>query len=371
MSFRLHQPRILVVDDERSSLHLMCMVLRHEGHLVEAASDGASALEAAAANPPDLVLMDIVMPGMNGFETLERLRNIEGCRSVPVIFLTGMEDLESKLRGFALGAVDYVVKPFHLEEVRARVRIHLQLALAHRELAEEQGRRLRLLGEAQREMFIRPVEIPEAKFSVHYAPAQEAGGDLYDVLPLGPGIHGYLVADVSGHDVGTSLVATAAKAMLHQYAGPVFSPEETMRLVNRALHGWLPPGRFLTASFVRLNRNTGTVRAVSAAHPAPILIEAATDKIRHLETEGDVLGAFAQARFGSVDRSVRKGDRVVIFTDGLFEGVASDDAGSKAALEKAISENSRAPLDVLPQRISEAMGSGTRPDDVVVLAFEV
>jgi sigma-B regulation protein RsbU (phosphoserine phosphatase) len=365
------QPRILVVDDERSSLQLLSMVLRHEGHLVDAAGDGPAALESAAANPPDLVLMDILMPGMNGFETVERLRNLDGCRAVPVIFLTGMEDLESKLRGFAMGAVDYVVKPFHLEEVRARVRIHLQLAFAQRELAEEQGRRLRLLGQAQREMMVRPADLPEARFAVHYAPAQEAGGDLYDVLSLGPGIHGYLVADVSGHDVGTSLVATAAKALLRQYAGPVFSPEETLRLMNRALHGWLPPGRFLTACYVRLNRNTGNVRAVSAGHPAPILIESATARIRHLDAEGDVLGAFPQARFGSVDRPVRKGDRVVVFTDGLFEGFDGGFDSCRAALEAALSDLVRVPLEVLPERLVEAMGPTSCGDDVVALAFEV
>jgi sigma-B regulation protein RsbU (phosphoserine phosphatase) len=346
------------------------MVLRQEGHLVDSAPDGPSALEAAAANIPDIVLLDIMMPGMDGFETLGRLRGVEGCRGIPVIFLTGMEDLESKLRGFAMGAVDYVVKPFHLEEIRARVRIHLQLRIAHRELAEERGRRLRSLGRAQREMMIRPEELPDARFSVHYRPAQEAGGDLYDVLPLGVGIHGYMVADVSGHDVGTSLVATAAKALLHQFAGPIYSPEETMRLMNEALLGWLHPGRFLTASFVRLNRNTGMVRAVSAGHPAPLLLEAASGKVVPLASEGDVLGAFPDARFGKVERAVRTGDRVVIYTDGLVEGEGRRPGGFGAGLEAALSEIGACSLEELPARLVDKLARTSREDDVLVLAFE-
>lgn len=366
-----HQSRVLVVDDERTNLRMLSMVLRHEGHVVDSASDGPSALAAAAENAPDLVLLDIVMPGMDGFEVLERLRGMEGCRGIPVIFLTGMEDLESKLRGFALGAVDYVVKPFHLEEVRARVRIHLQLQLAQRELAAEQSRRLRSLGEAQRGMMVKPSDLPEANFSVHYRPAQEAGGDLYDVLALGAGICGYLVADVSGHDVGTSLVAAAAKALLHQYAGPVYSPEETLRLMNRALFGWLQRGRFLTASFVRLNRNTGTVRAVSAGHPAPVVVEAGTGRIVSLDAQGDVLGAFADARFGMVERPVRKGDRVLIFTDGLVEVGGRVDRDFRVGLENALSELAGSPLDELPAGLAAKLAGSSRADDVLVLAFEV
>jgi len=363
-------PRVLVVDDERSNVHLLTTALRREGHLVESAMDGVSALALAAARPPDLVLLDILMPGMSGFEVLERLRGIESCSNVPVVFLTGVEDLGSKLRGFALGAVDYVVKPFHLEEVRARVRTHLQLALAHREIAEGQARRLRTLGEAQREMLARPEDLPEAKFSVFYRSAQEAGGDLYDVLSLGEGVHGYLVADVSGHDVGTSLVATAAKALLRQYAGPVYSPEETLRLMNRALSGWLPRGQFLTASFVRLNRNTGTVRSVSAGHPAPALVEVSTGRIRFLESQGDVLGAFPEASFASVDLPVRRGDRVVLFTDGLVEA-GGVPGGSRKELEQALSDLTESSLEELPARLAARLAGASSEDDVLVLAFEV
>jgi sigma-B regulation protein RsbU (phosphoserine phosphatase) len=174
-----------------------------------------------------------------------------------------------------------------------------------------------------------------------------------------------MVADVSGHDVGTSLVATAAKALLRQFAGPIFSPEETMRLMNGALFGWLQPGRFLTASFVRLNRNTGTVRAVTAGHPAPLLLEAETGKVVPLAAEGDVLGAFPDARFGMVERPIRSGDRVVIFTDGLLE-----DGNTLEGLESALAELGTCPLEELPGRLAGKLADASCEDDVLVLAFE-
>lgn len=370
MSRQFHQTRILVADDERANLHLLSIALRNEGHLVDAAPDGPSALALARHNAPDLVLLDIQMPGMDGYEVLTRLREIDGCRGIPVIFLTGMEDLGSKLKGFSMGAVDYVVKPFHLEEVRARVRIHLQLALAHSALAQEQSRRLRSLEEAQRGLMVHPSEIPDARFSVHYRPAQEAGGDLYDVVSLGQGIHGYLVGDVSGHDVGTSLVAAAAKALLRQNAGPAWAPEETLRLMNRAMVEWLQPGRFLTASYIRLNRNTRMLRAVAAGHPPPAILSP-DGRITILEADGDVLGAFNDARFGVVDKPVKAGDRVVAYTDGLFEtGRDFPDRASKD-LAGALSELVDVPFDDLPRRLAERLSGNSREDDVLVLAFQV
>jgi sigma-B regulation protein RsbU (phosphoserine phosphatase) len=151
----------------------------------------------------------------------------------------------------------------------------------------------------------------------------------------------------------------------------VFSPEETLRLMNRALFGWLQRGRFLTASFVRLNRNTGTVRAVSAGHPAPVILEARTGRIVPLEVDGDVLGAFPDARFGMVERPVHEGDRVVLYTDGLVDACETRTGGDFARLETALAELADLPLDRLPGSLADKMTGTSRVDDVLVLAFEV
>ena len=121
------QDEILVVDDEPLILQLLEEILSSEGFLVRSASSGELALNSVAAKPPQLILLDINMPGMNGFEFCKMLRAEDDNRKIPVIFLSGAQDRNEKVKGFALGAVDFIPKPFHRDELLARVCSHLEL----------------------------------------------------------------------------------------------------------------------------------------------------------------------------------------------------------------------------------------------------
>ncbi|MEI6874083.1 MAG: response regulator [Spirochaetota bacterium] len=131
-------PNILVVDDTPANLELLSGLLRAQGYAPRPVPSGKLALAAARAEAPDLVLLDIRMPEMDGFEVCERLKADETLRDVPVIFITAAQDREDKVRAFSLGAVDYVTKPFQVEELQARVRTHLHLRSLQRDLKEHQ-----------------------------------------------------------------------------------------------------------------------------------------------------------------------------------------------------------------------------------------
>lgn len=118
---------ILAVDDTPASLRLLTDILKEEGYEVRSAISGPMALHAAVSNPPDLVLLDIRMPEMNGYEVCRRLKADPATVNVPVIFVSAASEMEEKLKGFDLGAVDYVTKPYQREELLARVRTHLEL----------------------------------------------------------------------------------------------------------------------------------------------------------------------------------------------------------------------------------------------------
>jgi DNA-binding NtrC family response regulator len=126
---------VLVVDDDAASLSALFECLRRAGHRVLVAQDGASALERAENGRPALILLDVMMPDMDGFETCRRLKRNAATADIPVLFLTALTDTAEKLKGFEAGAVDYLTKPFQWEEVLARVRTHLRLRAAERELA--------------------------------------------------------------------------------------------------------------------------------------------------------------------------------------------------------------------------------------------
>ena len=141
--------RILVVDDTSANLQLLTNLLSEHGHTVYPASDGELALEFVRTTLPDLILLDIRMPGMDGYEVCRRLKADELTSAVPVIFISVLEDERDKERGFRAGAVDYISKPFQPEEVLARIQTHLRL----RELTERLEQKVaERTAELQREM---------------------------------------------------------------------------------------------------------------------------------------------------------------------------------------------------------------------------
>ena len=122
------QEEILVVDDTPIVMNLLMDILSAEGFQVRSANNGKLALNLIAAKPPQLILLDINMPGMDGFEVCRRLKAQEETRKIPVIFISGLMGLDEKVKGFQLGAVDFISKPFQREELLARVRTHLELS---------------------------------------------------------------------------------------------------------------------------------------------------------------------------------------------------------------------------------------------------
>ncbi len=117
---------ILVIDDTTTNIQLLSRFLGREGYTVLSAEDGFEGFKAAVQHHPDLVLLDVVMPDTNGYEVCELLKIEESTRDIPVIFLTGADDVEEREKGLSLGAVDFITKPFSLADVLARIQQHLQ-----------------------------------------------------------------------------------------------------------------------------------------------------------------------------------------------------------------------------------------------------
>ena len=145
--------KIMIVDDIPEIVTMLSRMLKKRGYEVSAYHNGASALEAAEIDPPDLILLDILMPEMDGYQVCERIKQNPRLKDVPVIFISGLNLTESKVKAFHLGGVDYITKPFHLEEVEARVwtqiRLHvLQKNLLAQKLKEEKMRELTLAQQA-------------------------------------------------------------------------------------------------------------------------------------------------------------------------------------------------------------------------------
>jgi len=220
---------ILVVDDEPLNIVVLKGVLTGAGYAVESAPDGQTGLEKAQRLRPDMILLDVMMPGESGFETCAKLKRDPATAHIPVIFITCLGEMADKLAGLDMGAVDYITKPFIAAEVVARVRSHMNFQRRQSEIIDAQATRLGQVHAAQMALLVQPEALPEARFAVHFLPVLEAGGDFYDVLSLGGGQCAYFLADVSGHDLGASFITSSLKALFRQHAAPRSCPLTSAR----------------------------------------------------------------------------------------------------------------------------------------------
>ena len=144
--------KILAVDDTPASLRLLTDIMKEEGYEVRSAISGELALRAATSNPPELVLLDIRMPGMDGYEVCRRLKADPATRDVPVIFVSAVSETDEKVQGFKMGAVDFVTKPYQRDELMARVRTHLELNRLRNHLEELVGERTAELVDSEKKL---------------------------------------------------------------------------------------------------------------------------------------------------------------------------------------------------------------------------
>src|SRR3974377_404417 len=222
------QKLILIVDDTPTNIGVISGALK-ESYKTKIATNGEKALALASAEEkPDLILLDIVMPGMDGYEVCSRLKSDPATSEIPVIFLTGQTDAEDETRGFEVGAVDYVHKPFSPAVVNARVRNHIQLREARDQLA---AALLALNNELemarQIQLSILPHDVPRLpglEIAARFLPMTSVAGDFYDFVCIDDNHLGILRADVSGHGLPSALIASMLQVALTAQAGHAWDP---------------------------------------------------------------------------------------------------------------------------------------------------
>ena len=366
-------PKILVIDDMPMNVELLECVLQAEGFQTCSANSGAMGFSIGRTEQPDLILLDVMMPGESGFETCAKLKSDPLTTDIPIIFVSALDDVKSKVKGLKIGGVDFVSKPVDAEEVLARVRVHLRIRENNRAIARENQARIEELRHAQQAIFVRPEDCPEARFAVYYKPLEGTGGDFYDVIAVDPDVFVYFVADVSGHGVSAAFLTSAIKALLRQYTGPLFPPEDTMRGIDTVMRQMLGQEQYLTACYAQLNRRTGRLTVVSAGHPPLILIDA-EGRAQTLEMDSDPLGMFSALVLQRKDVRVSPGERFFLYTDGLIEctlgGRRRDGIGRLA--HSCISHRGYA-LNEAVSSIACDIQSGTESinDDLLLLGVEV
>ncbi len=378
---------ILVVDDTHANLQVLAGMLKDRGYKVRPVPSGKLALLAARRDPPDLILLDINMPEMNGYEVCQRLKADDQLKGIPIIFISALTEQLDKVKAFAIGGVDYLTKPFQMEELHARVETHLKLRRLQIEL-EDYSRHLELARErlkfdlelargVQRGLLPgRLPEIPGYEFVAHYESAYEVGGDYYDFIPLPRQRLAVLVGDVAGKGVVAALLMAklSADARFCMLAEP--DPAAAFARLNSLMNQSGTADRFVSMVAALLDPERHTVTLVNAGHPPPLFYHRATRSVAAAigtEAAGLPLGVLDGFQYASCQVALEPGDCILAFTDGVTEAtdvnnVQLQTKGVYAALRGG-AYSPRALGERLVQVVTQFAGGRSQHDDIALVAF--
>jgi sigma-B regulation protein RsbU (phosphoserine phosphatase) len=331
--------KILVVDDGLDR-KILGHLLSREGYEVMEAADGAEGLRLCLADRPDLILLDVNMPKLDGFSLLTLLQKDERTAGIPIIFLTSLDEARDKIVGLEMGAVDYITKPYDIGEVTARIRNQLkiyhltqELRRANEELREKQrqiNEDLKAAAAIQKSLLpSAQLHLDNVEVEWRFYPCELIGGDIFNLFKIRDEYLGFYIIDVSGHGVPAALVTVSITQSLHYYKenislmgcncadNAILSPSKLLLSLDREY----PMERFdkyFTMAYLVLNRCTGELVYANAAHPPPIRLES-SGGLQLLEEGGSIIGLGGSIPFFEGRVTLQPGDKVVLYTDGLVD----------------------------------------------------
>jgi len=380
---------LLVVDDNEDNRYTLTRRLNREGYQnLTTATNGREALERLAAQPFDLVLLDVMMPDMNGYEVLEQVKANASLRDVPIIMISALDEIESVIRCIELGAEDYLNKPFNPVLLRARVgallekkrlRDEVRKNLVRLEEEMDSARALQL-GMLPRDFPICSSEQPVAVHAVMQA-AREVGGDLYDCFYAGDRTFCFLVGDVSGKGASAamfmartrSLVRMAA-ALWREWRVDEMQPAELAEAVNRELCQNNDERMFVTLFLGLFDTRTGILSFINAGHPPPHMLRMGGAAVQIESKPGLPLGVRQNAKYPARTLAIQPGDAMFLCSDGVFE--ALNEKGDLFSIDRLSQElsatHSADPVEivrVIKNAVDKFAGSAPKADDVTALAL--
>jgi serine phosphatase RsbU (regulator of sigma subunit) len=380
---------LLIVDDNEDNRYTLTRRLQREGYEnLTTATDGQQALDLLGKQRFDLVLLDVMMPGLNGYEVLERMRADGRLRHIPVIMISAVDEIDSVIRCIELGAEDYLAKPFNPTLLRARVGASLEKKRLRDEIVavlDQIEGELRSAREVQLGMVPTDFPLPTAAGPVEIfatlEPARQIGGDLYDFFWGEDGRLYFVIADVSDKGAPAALFMARTKTMIRMVAtlsrglaGVPLEPDRIIKKVNEELCLDNRHGMFVTVFFGILDPATALVSFCNAGHNPPYIVSGANGVTALDGPRSKPLGIRPTFAYETGTRKLDPGDCVFLFTDGITE--AMDAAGEwfseerlQETLRSLAGEPASAVVGKVIARVREFAATAPQADDIAAMAI--
>jgi sigma-B regulation protein RsbU (phosphoserine phosphatase) len=381
------KPVVLAVDDTPENLDVVKGILASD-YTVRAAINGQMALKIVEKAPPDLILLDIMMPGMSGYEVCEKLKANPATRDIPVIFLTAMEQTTDEAKGFELGAADYITKPVNPPILEARVKTHLalkqsmdELQSAYAVIKQQKDRMQEELNVGHTiQMSMLPQELPafpdHEEFDLHalLKPAREVGGDFYDYFLVDEDHICLVVGDVSGKGVPAALFMAVTQTMIQMATAGDASPASIVTRVNDALSADNPTSMFVTLFLAIVDIRTGHFRYCNAGHNPPFIVRRDGSLTSLDQRHGPVLGAVEGLAYGEDKTAMAPEDSLFIYSDGITEAMDADgNLYGDSRLETILRKSYPTPAENLTgaalKSVEDFATGAEQADDITILAY--
>lgn len=370
-------PHILIVEDNTDMRSFLGFILKDYFN-VHFAVNGEDGLLSAQRLKPDLIVSDVMMPVMNGYDMTRRLKADENLWRIPVILLTARAEITNKIEGLEFGADDYLTKPFSSRELLTRIKSLLKTR--DYELVLEK-RNNEIEGDLKTARLIQtkllPQNIPEVegyRFHAVYIPMDEVGGDFYDFNVNNRYIE-IFISDVSGHGLVSAFLSLIAKMALDSISQRD-SCVWVLQILNNMLCKSTVNTNYMTAFFCLVDRDTNMMNYSNAGHMPPMVYRKTTGTFFELKTGGKPLGLFPDLRHAEGQFQLEPGDRVIFYTDGIIECMnITRDLYGETRFRDFISLNSVVEPEpfcgMLIDELNQFCGSDKFGDDICLLVFDV
>lgn len=341
----LSNAKILVIDDSKLNRTVIKNTLSELGFIIDEADDGESGLLKALSIKYDIIFVDTIMPKMDGIEFIREIKSKKSSEFIPLILMTGNDDLNAKIKGLNIGADDFIQKPINQKELVARTMSLLRLKRTHDLLFEKNMLiKKELLAAKKIQQFIIPdnfSNISYPRVSGKYLPMEDIGGDFFDVYKIDDNNTAFVIADVTGHGIPAALIVTMAKMIFSIYSSALKSPKDLLSAVNKDVYKFMFDGQYFSAFYAVYNKDKNILKFSNAGHTLPMLYRKSSGKILSLDTNsGFLVGIMEESFYEEKAVRIEPGDRLFLYTDGLTEtkNKNREDFGEKN-LAKFISQN--------------------------------